>query len=78
MRAPWGKYDFSRYETMTMRFRGTARKFAVTMQNEQVFYLPNYKYFFTPSPDEWQTLEMKLADFETHRMGEATGGTVSK
>lgn len=78
MRAPWGKYDFSRYETMTMRFRGTARKFAVTMQNEQVFYLPNYKYFFTPSPDKWQTLEMKLADFETHRMGEATGGTVSK
>ena len=61
-----------------MRFKGTARKFAITMQNEEVFYLPNYKYFFTPNPDEWQILEMKLTDFETHRMGESTGGTVSE
>ncbi|MFK7948737.1 MAG: CIA30 family protein [Saprospiraceae bacterium] len=78
MRASFGEYDFSKYETMTMRFRGTARKFAVTMQKEAVFYLPNYKYFFTPNPDEWQTLEMKLTDFETYQMGRAIGGTVSE
>lgn len=78
MRAPWGEYDFSKYETMTMRFKGTARKFAITMQTEEPFYLPNYKYFFTPNPDEWQTVEMKLTDFETHQMGRPTGDNISE
>lgn len=77
MRAPFGEYNLSKYTTMTMRFRGTARKFAVTMQTDEPFYLPNYKYFFTPNPDEWQIIKMTLTDFKTHQMGRATGGTIS-
>jgi hypothetical protein len=77
IRAPWGKYDLSKYTTMTMRCRGTARQFAVTMQNESVFYRPNFKYFFTPNPEEWQTFELQLADFKAHQMGRVTGETIA-
>jgi NADH dehydrogenase [ubiquinone] 1 alpha subcomplex assembly factor 1 len=77
LRSPWGKFDYSNYTKMTMRFKGTNRKFAVTMATSPRFYEPNFKYFFEPNPDEWQTLTFNLEDFKTHQMGRSTGEKIT-
>ena len=78
LRAPMKRYDFENHETFKFKFKGTSRKFAILLETERAFWRPNYKYYFTPNPDEWQTIEIPLTDFKTHRMGEPTGGNLTK
>ncbi|NND62714.1 MAG: CIA30 family protein, partial [Flavobacteriaceae bacterium] len=56
IRSPYDTYDLSEFETVTIRFRGTNRKFALSMDIHRAWYLPNYKHEFTPEGENWQEI----------------------
>ncbi|NND63989.1 MAG: CIA30 family protein, partial [Flavobacteriaceae bacterium] len=60
-----------------IRFRGTNRKFALSMDIHRAWYLPNYKHEFTPEGENWQEITVPLTTFKETRIGEFTGNTMS-
>lgn len=76
VRGPYKEMDLSDYKTVTIRHRGTSRSFALSFDQHTAWYLPNYKYEFTPT-EEWQETTIKLADFKESRVGRYTGNTMS-
>ena len=78
LRAPMKRYDLGNHEIFKFRFKGTARKFAILFETDRAFWRPNYKFYFTPNPNEWQTIEVPFTNFKTHRMGEPSGGYLTE
>jgi hypothetical protein len=75
IRSPYQKMDLSEYKTVTIRHRGTSRKFALSFDRYTAWYRPNYKYEFVPT-DEWQETTINLAEFRESRVGRYTGNTI--
>lgn len=75
-RKPFGKYDYSQYEKLSIRCRGNGGTFALTFETSSRFYEPNFKYEFTPK-DEWQVFECNLEDLRESILLKYTGNLIS-
>ncbi len=78
IRGPYGAEDLSAYENVVIRFRGTERKFAISLDVSRAWYQPNYKYEFTPQGSNWQEISIPLSDFKESAVGRFTGETMSE
>lgn len=77
IRGPYQKRDLSQFETVIIRCRGTARKFAISLDNSRAWYRPNYKFEFTPEEQAWTKIEIPLREFKESRVGEYSGQTMT-
>ncbi len=70
----------SKCKTMTMRFKSnsTDRTFGLSLKNSQQYYIPYYKYIFTPKTTDWDTITVDLTDFKHYRISEIIGNTMQK
>lgn len=78
MRGPWQQMDLSKYSEVSLRFKGTSREFALTMDTSQAWYKPNYKQMFVPSEEEWTEITIPLKEFKEYSVGRATGKYISE
>ncbi|MEL0645089.1 CIA30 family protein [Olleya sp. Ti.3.14] len=65
-------------KTMTMLFKSnsTDRTFGLSLKNSQQYYIPYYKYTFTPKTTDWDTITINLSDFKHYRISEVIGNTM--
>ncbi|MBT8262344.1 MAG: CIA30 family protein [Bacteroidia bacterium] len=77
VRSPYQNMDLSPYKTVTIRHRGSSRKFALSFDRHTVWYKPNYKHEFVPS-EEWQETTIALKDFKESQVGRYNGETMSE
>lgn len=78
VRAPYRSLDLSKFEKVTLRVKGTNRKFALNLDNHRAWYKPNYKFEFIPKGDDWQEFSIPLTDFKQTRIGEFTGKNMTR
>lgn len=73
VRAPFKRTDFSTYKTVTVRYRSVGPMFALSMELDRRFYVPNYKHYLEGNNGEWQEETYTLTNFQEHRIGVPTG-----
>jgi len=73
LRSPFGKVDLSDYKTVTIRYKGTQRAFAFTLENERAYYRPSFKKILLPKSTDWETITLTLSDFEAYSLGRNMG-----
>lgn len=77
IRGPWDQMDLSQYTQVSIRFKGTAREFALTLNTSRAWYRPNYKHSFVPSEKEWTEITIPLKEFKEYSVGRSTGNYIS-
>jgi hypothetical protein len=79
LRSPFGKYDLSGYTDVSIRFKSSAQKFALTLENSRNWWEPNYKYQFqSEQSSDWKTVTFKLMDIHEEIIGRKTGNVIDK
>ena len=78
IRSRYGKMDLSVFDKVTIRARGSNRKFALTLNNSRAWYKPNYKFEFTPKGDDWQEFTIPINEFKESSIGRFTGRNFPK
>lgn len=78
IRSPYEVTDLSSFEKVSLRFRGTNRKFALSLDNSRAWYRPNYKHEFTPNGSDWQEITVPLNEFKESSVGRFTGNNMGK
>ncbi len=78
IRCPFGKYDLSEYEKLEIYYRSSGFNFALVLETEEAFYLPNYKYILPDTKGEWQVIEFKTKLAHEYQMGRASGKVISE
>lgn len=73
IRSDYGKMDLSTYNKVTIRARGSERKFALSLNRSRAWYRPNYKFEFTPIGNDWQEFTIPLSEFKESAVGRFTG-----
>ena len=77
IRSPREIRDLSKFEKVRIRFRSnTDRDFALRLGLYDVYYKPNFKYFFNPESSDWQTIEFKLSEFKEYTLGKLTDSSI--
>lgn len=77
-KSPFQIYDLSAYDHVSIRMKGKGQKFALTLETNEIWYLPYFKKEMTLDGKDWQTVKLKLADFQEYRIGRRTGNLLSK
>lgn len=77
LKSPFKRFDLSGFTQVEMRFRATGQAFAMTLEQDQRFYMPNFKYEFRAQTGKWTTIRVPLADFQQYRMGRALGNKMT-
>lgn len=78
IRSPLKQIDLSQFKSVKIKFRSDSdREFALRLGLYEVYYKPNYKYFFKPSIQGWETIEFNLSDFKEYTLGKLTNDTIS-
>lgn len=75
-RAPYGRYDLSKFEKLVIRYRSTGIKVGFTMNMDQRFWMPYYKYLL-PNSEEWTEIEIPLKDFDLYQLLNKTGNKLN-
>ena len=79
LRSEFNKYDLSAYTEVKIRFKSSNQKFALTLENSNRWWEPNYKYEFqSDSETDWKTVSFKLKDFHEEIIGRKTGNKISQ
>ncbi|MEL7533357.1 MAG: CIA30 family protein [Bacteroidota bacterium] len=72
-RSPYARFDFSDFETVTIRFKSQGPTFGFTLETSSYFYQPYYKAVLQSESKDWQTLTVKLTDFKQYQLGRPSG-----
>ncbi len=62
-------------KTMTLRYKSNNkdRIFGLSLKNSQRYYIPYYKYTFTPKTTDWEKITINLSDFKHYKISEIIG-----
>ena len=77
LRSTWTERDLSEFSKVNIRYKSGERAFGFVLENNRLYYRPNYKYMLPPTSGEWQTLSMNLSEFKSYTMGRENGYTLS-
>ena len=75
-RSPYGTFDFSAYETVTIRARGGGQVIGFSLQMARAYYEPYYRVTFEPT-NEWQEYTFSLRDMPAMRLGRSLGWSMT-
>ncbi|MEM6343814.1 MAG: CIA30 family protein [Bacteroidota bacterium] len=73
LRSPYERFNFSDFETVTIRFKSKGPTFGFTLETSSYFYQPYYKTVLKSEGDDWQTITVKLTDFKQYQLGRPSG-----
>jgi hypothetical protein len=77
IRSPRGQKDLSKYDKVRIRFRSnTNREYAIRLGLYELYYKPNFKYFFKSESKDWKTIEFKLSEFKEYTLGRLTDSSI--
>lgn len=77
LRCPYGDMDFSKFKTVSIKYKNAGQNFAFQLETERMFFRPNYKVLLADSENEWTTASFKLEDFKEYVMGKANGNEIT-
>jgi NADH dehydrogenase [ubiquinone] 1 alpha subcomplex assembly factor 1 len=65
-------------KTMTIRFKctDTSRSFGISLKDSQKYYIPYYKYVFSPTSTSWEELKVDLKNFGYYKISEKIGNSM--
>jgi len=72
-----GEYDLSTYDKVTIKHRGYGGTFGFRLKTSEPFYMPYYKFEFTPNK-EWQESSFTLNEMPEWRLADKTGDKISE
>jgi NADH dehydrogenase [ubiquinone] 1 alpha subcomplex assembly factor 1 len=79
IKSGWNKKDLSSFTTLKITFRSTRQQYAFTLENSGRWYEPAYKHTFSARENNtWETVTLKLDDFEEEVIGKPTGNKTNK
>jgi ubiquinone/menaquinone biosynthesis C-methylase UbiE len=74
IKSGFGKFDLSKYSTISIKFKATDQQYAFTLENSRRWYEPAYKQDFGMSAnDTWQMVTLDLDKFREEVIGDPTG-----
>lgn len=76
-RAPWGEYDFSKIETIEIRYRSYNLDFAFTLATDRRFYKPYYKGLLKKTNGKWIIKKLKVNALQEYILNDKTGNLLS-
>jgi NADH dehydrogenase [ubiquinone] 1 alpha subcomplex assembly factor 1 len=71
-------FDFSTFEKVSVTYRSSGQSLGLVFENNQRWYLPNYKAILPETRDKWQTIEIPLINLKEYQIGRPTGRSISK
>lgn len=77
LRSPYGEWDLTSYQTLTIRYRSTGFDMAWTMKDEQPYYKPSFKGKLPNTQGAWTTVMFELRALQAYSLGRPLGYTVS-
>lgn len=78
LRSAFNEFDLSNFSEVKIKFKSKNQKFALTLENSNRWWEPNYKYEFqSDSETEWKTVSFNLKDFHEEVIGRKTGKMIS-
>lgn len=77
LRSPYGTWDLTPYQTLTIRYRSTGFDMAWTMNNERPFYRPVFKGTLPNTKGVWKTTTFELRALAAYSLGNPLGYNVS-
>lgn len=72
IRAPYGPYDLSSFDSVAIECRGMGGEFALMFEKSKAFYLPYYMAKFSPEED-YQTFRMSLDECQQYVLARGQG-----
>ncbi len=62
-------------KTMTIRYKSNSvkREFGISLKDSQRYYIPYYKFTFTPKTKDWEEITVALKDFKHVRLSQTIG-----
>jgi hypothetical protein len=75
---PYGEYDLSAYKTVEIKYRSTGGVFGLMLERYQQFYYPYHDTKLPNTNGEWETIEVKLTDFDEIRLADKTGNKLKQ
>ncbi|MEO1022878.1 MAG: CIA30 family protein [Bacteroidota bacterium] len=78
LRAPFRKYDLSEVEKITIRYKNEGIAFALQLEQDRRFYIPNYKQKLEKTGEGWNTVTVQLTGMGEYRVGGRTGRSLTE
>lgn len=78
VRGPYGDFDFSSYDKVSIRYSLEGLDMALTLERERPYYKPKFRVTLPKTGGGWTTAEWSLDEFKEYVVGRATGRTISK
>jgi monofunctional biosynthetic peptidoglycan transglycosylase len=74
IKTKYKSFDLSKFTAIKIKFKSTKQKFAFTLEDNQNWTQPNYKYEFSAKKDDtWEEVTIYFKDFKEIIIGEPTG-----
>jgi NADH dehydrogenase [ubiquinone] 1 alpha subcomplex assembly factor 1 len=74
IKTKYKSFDLSKFTAFKIKFKSTKQKFAFTLEDNQNWTQPNYKYEFSAKKDDtWEEVTIYFKDFKEIIIGEPTG-----
>ena len=74
IKTKYKSFDLSKYMGIKIKFKSTNQKFGFTLEDNQNWTQPNYKYEFSAKKDDtWEEVTIYFKDFKEIIIGEPTG-----
>ena len=77
-RAPFGDYDLSKFEKVTIRYRLSGPAFALMLESSDVFWLPHFRHVLSSTEGEWTEIDFPLSGVKQYQLNSPTGKTATK
>ncbi|MBX3043778.1 MAG: CIA30 family protein [Candidatus Kapabacteria bacterium] len=78
LRSPFGKYDLSKFDYLEIKSRSKGQIIAFTLETDNRFFMPYYKFIVSSGTDEFVITKIKLSDFKAYRLARETGDYLSE
>lgn len=76
-RSPYGEWDLTQYQTLSIHYRSTGFDMAWTMKDQRPYYMPSFRGNLPNTQGEWKTIEFQLRDLEAYQLGKPLGYQLS-
>ncbi len=76
-RSPYGDWDLTKYQTLTIRYRSEGFDMAWTMKDQRPYYMPSFKGDLPNTQGQWETVTFELRQLDAYRLGEPLGYQLS-
>ncbi|MEL6866743.1 MAG: CIA30 family protein, partial [Bacteroidota bacterium] len=78
IKSPYTRWDLSSFSTVRIRYKASGQNIGLTLETDRQWFAPYYKKVLYSKSEDWQTVEIKLTDFQAYQLGRTSGRTMTK